>query len=383
MNFDFSDEQKEIKDQARRFLEDKCDPTVVRRILEGDEPYAADLWKGLAEMGWLGTALPEEYGGIGYGYLELCVIAEEMGRAVAPVPFSSSIYLAAEAILACGSEEQKKAYLPKMAAGEIVGTLALAEGPRPPTLRNLQATFKAGKISGVKTPVPDGDIADFAVVVAKQEDGCVLALVDLKGEGATRETIDTVDPTRSHGTITFDGAAAEPLASGPRQGWEALQYVLDRAAVLVAFEQIGGAGKCLEMACAHSVERYAFGRPIGSFQAIKNRLADMYVKNELARSNAYYGAWALHTDAPQLPLAAATARVAAIQAYHFASKESIQIHGGMGFTWESDCHFYYRRAKLLSLTLGSARFWKNRLVAQLEEQTQAKQKQKLQTQPVS
>ena len=156
MNFDFSDDQKMLKDQARKFLTEKCTPKVVRNILEGDQPYDKTLWKQIAEMGWLGTAVPEEFGGLGLGYLELCVIAEELGRVVAPVPFASSVYLATEALLIAGSDAQKKKYLPKLAAGEIIGTFAISEGAAPPSPKTIKATFKGGKLDGVKLPVPDG-----------------------------------------------------------------------------------------------------------------------------------------------------------------------------------------------------------------------------------
>ncbi|MCH7959117.1 MAG: acyl-CoA/acyl-ACP dehydrogenase [Candidatus Hydrogenedentes bacterium] len=367
MNFDFSDEQKELKDQAKRFLSEQCGPTVVRNILESDEPFARDLWKQVAEMGFTGTAIPEEYGGIGYGYLELCLIAQELGRVAAPIPFSSSVYLAAEALIAAGSEEQKQQYLTKIASGEAIGTVAVAEGPLVSPTAPSTTLFENGKLTGTKIPVPDGDVADFAIVLASAGSGgpATLALVDLNADGVLRSAIETIDPTRSHGKLTFDGAAAEPLGDSGA-GAEILDTVFNRAAVLFAFEQLGGADFCLGMARQYATERFAFGRAIGSFQAIKHRLADMYMKNELARSNCYFGAWALSTDAEELPTAAAGARISATQAYHFASKENIQIHGGMGFTWEFDCHFYYRRAKLLALNLGSESQWKDKLLSQLE-----------------
>lgn len=370
MDFDFSDEQKELKLVARRFLEDRCDLTVARRVLEGDEPYARDVWEGVAEMGWTAAAMPEEYGGIGYGYLELCVIAEELGRAVAPIPFSSSIYLASEALLLAGSDAQKEALLPHLASGEKIATLALSEGATAPTHSNLSVTFENGLLNGEKLPVPDGDIADVAVVVAKSGDGISLALVDLNADGVSREALQTVDGTRSYARVSFNDSPAEALgASG--EGWDLTQKVLDRAAVLIAFEQLGGAQAAMEMARNYSVERFAFGRAIGSFQAIKHRIADMYIKTELARSNAYYAAWALAENAPDLGTASASARVAASEAYHFTSKENIQVHGGMGFTWEADCHFYYRRARSLGLLLGSPAEWKDRLVSHLEAATVA------------
>lgn len=374
MNFDFSDDQKMLKDQARKFLADKCPTKVVRNILETDEPYDRTLWKQIGEMGWLGTAIPEEFGGLGLGHLELCVVAEELGRALAPVPFASSVYLATEALLLAGSDAQKKKYLPKLAAGEIIGTFAISEGPQQPTPKTIKATFKGGKLDGTKLPVPDGDVADFAVVVARGdgqgERALSLAIVDLKGAGVTRRVVKTVDPSRSQAEITFKGAAAEALgASG--DGWDLAKRVLDRAAILMSFEQVGGADACLAMAKDYALNRYAFGRQIASFQAIKHKLADMYVLNELARSNAYFGAWALSTNAPDLPEAAAGARISATDAFHNASKENVQTHGGMGFTWELDCHLFYRRSKALSLALGASRVWKDRLVNHLEKKNVA------------
>ena len=220
-------------------------------------------------------------------------------------------------------------------------------------------------MTGTKIAVPDGDVASFAIVLARDNDGFSLALVDLTQPSVKREAVKTVDPTRSHATITFSNAKADRLGDAGG-GWDLAQRVLDRAAVLFAFEQLGGATAAMEMARNYGIERYAFGRPIGSFQAIKHRLADIFVKNELARSNCYYAAWALSSDAPELPVAAASARVAATEAYHFASKENIQIHGGMGFTWEADCQFHYRRARLLGLNLGGVPEWKDRLVGALE-----------------
>src|SRR5436309_8827125 len=250
--------------------------------------------------------------------------------------------------------------------GETISCFALAEGAAAPSPKSITTQARDGKLSGTKMPVADGDVADIAVVLARTaDDGLSLFLVHLKGAGVTCTTVKTVDPTRSHARIAFDGAAAEPIGA-PAQGWALTQRILDRAAVLVAFEQVGGAQAALDMAREYALGRFAFGRQIASFQAIKHKLADMYVAVELARSNAYYGAWALSKDAPELPVAAATARVAATEAYYQAAKENIQVHGGMGFTWEFDCHLHYRRAKLTGLMLGSARRWKDLLVARLE-----------------
>ncbi|MEN3974379.1 acyl-CoA dehydrogenase family protein [Emcibacter sp. SYSU 3D8] len=375
MNFEFSDDQKLLKEQARGFLASKCSAKEVRRILDGNEPYHPELWKGVAEMGWLGASIPEEYGGLGLGYLELCVIAEELGRAVAPIPFSSTVYLFAEAVLIAGTEEQKQKYLPKVSEGAIIGALALSEGAGAVTPKTIKTSVAGGRLTGVKLPVTDGDVADYAVVAARtgagNDEGSIsLFIVDMKAGGVTAEAVDTVDPTRSHAKVSFDGAGAEPLGAAG-QGWAILDKVFDRAAVLYAFEQVGGSQAALEMARDYAMGRYAFGRPIASFQAIKHKLADMYVATELARSNSYYGAWALSTDAPELAIAAATARVSATEAYHECSKENIQVHGGMGFTWEFDCHLHYRRSKVLSLVLGSLPRWKDRLISRLEERNAA------------
>jgi alkylation response protein AidB-like acyl-CoA dehydrogenase len=366
MNFDLSDEQRMLRDQARRFLDEKGSPDAARAILEGDDPFDSDLWTGMANLGWMATAIPEAYGGAGLSHEELCVIAEELGRAMAPTPFSSSIYLTAEAILLAGSEDQKQRYLPLLASGEKIGCVAVAEGVRRPGPADVSVRFENGVLNGEKLPVADGDVADFAIVLARTGGGdhdLSLVLADLDGVECT--TVETVDPSRSHARIPFDGTPGELLGAAG-DGWSVMERVFDRAAILFAFEQVGGAQACLDMATDYAKSRYAFGRPIGSFQAIKHKLADMYIALELARSNALYGAWALANDAPDLPTAAAAARVAAIQAFALASKENIQTHGGMGYTWEVDAQLYYRRAALLAQAVGGERRWKDKLITRLE-----------------
>ena len=365
MNFDFSDEFKLLREQARKFLAQHCSRTVVRGVFEGGAPYDAPLWGAMAEMGWLGAAMPDTYGGAALGYDGLCVLAEELGYALAPVPFSSSICLAAEAILAAGSEAQKQKYLPALIAGRRIATLALAEGPGHPGSTDLKTRVTRGALSGTKLPVADGEIADVAVVGAADEQGEIgLYLVELAETGVSRAPLKSLDQSRPQARIRFDAVRCERLVADA--GGAGLARLIDRAAILMAFEQVGGAAACLDMAKAYAHERYAFGRPIGSFQAIAHKLADVYVAIELARSNAYYGAWAIGSDAAELTIAAAAARVSAIQAYERAAAENIQTHGGMGFTWESDCHLHYRRAKLLATTIGSAPYWKDRLITALE-----------------
>jgi alkylation response protein AidB-like acyl-CoA dehydrogenase len=371
MNFDFSDDQKFLKSEARKFLEANCPTSRVRGVLD-DEAKAHDaaLWTAVAGQGWLGAAIPEEHGGLGLGHLELCVIAEELGRVVAPIPFASTVYFLAEAVMLAGSDAQKAELLPKIAAGEIIGAMATSEGPGVLTAATLKTTVTDGRLNGVKLPVTDGDIANVALVLAKEGGKTGLFLVDLAGAGVTREALKTLDPTRDAARLTFKDAPARRLGEAG-EGFALLEQITDRAAILLAFEQCGGADRCLEMAKAYALERYAFGRVIASYQAIKHKLADMYVKNELARSNAYYGAWALNTDAPEMPIAASAARIAASEAFWFASKENIQTHGGIGFTWEMDCHLYYRRSRQLSLVAGAPRVWKERLVSHLERRNAA------------
>jgi acyl-CoA dehydrogenase len=369
MNFDFSDEQKQLRDEARRFFENKAPSSTVRAVLDGKAPYDRTLWKQLAEMGFLGAAIPEAYGGLGLGYLELCVIAEEIGRSLAPVPMSSSIYLAAEILKDAGSDVQKRAWLPSLASGDKIGTVAFAESTGRDTLVNTKASFSDGRISGVKIPVADGADADFAIVLARSQSSTgplSLYLADLSGAGIQCEALKSIDPTRPLSSISFSNALAEQVGEDG-DGLALIERAFDRAAILLAFEQVGGADRALQMARDYALERMAFGRQIGSFQAIKHMLADMYVSATLARSNAYYGAWALSQGASQLPVAAALARVSATTAFQHCAKNNIQVHGGMGFTWEFDCHLYYRRSNAVALQLGPLSAWEELLIGRMHE----------------
>lgn len=353
MDFEFSEDQQLIGEQANSFLQKECTSEAVRSVLDSNEPYDKALWQKIIDMGWLGTAIPEEYGGLGLSYLELAVIAEAMGRALAPVPFSSSVYLATELLLAVGSEAQKLHWLPQLAAGEVIGTAAI----------NSTAKLDAGEtLSGTVTLVPDAEIADFCMVLAQDGDDSTLCLVELNQAEVSITPANPIDLTRTCADITF--SQAKPVRLGDSgYGNQQLNDVLRRAAVLYAWEQIGGSDAALEQARDYAMERFAFGRPIASFQAIKHKLAQAYVKNTLARSNCYYAIWALDSGSPELELAAATARLSAIQAYYYSSKENIQTHGGMGFTWEFDCHLHYRRAKALSMVIGGENSWKKRLIS--------------------
>lgn len=363
MNLDFSDEQKEIGSEFGRFLRAQDTIASVRTLLGDPEPgYDRALWADLSTQGWLGAAIPERWGGLGLGSLELCLIAEELGRTLAPVPFGSSVFLFAEAIRLFGSDDQRSRWLPQVAGGTVTGCLAANEGAGE-TLLEPGAKVTGDRLSGVKWPVTDGCAANAAIVTATGPEGPMLYIADLSA-GTERTALPSIDQSRGLARIEFANVPVEPLGSGG--DWNVqLGRIVDGAAVLTAFEQIGGADRCLEMAVAFAKERIAFGRPIGGFQAIRHKLADLYIHNQIARSHAYHAAWALANEAPELKAAAAAARLAATHAYWEATKENIHVHGGMGFTWEADCHLYYRRAEHLALVLGPRRMWRDRLMGEL------------------
>lgn len=357
MNFDFSDDQRLLQDAVRTMLAETSTSQAVREVLEGRASHSEAVWLNLIEMGAAGAAIPEQYGGAGLGYLELCLVAEEAGRHLAAVPLASSFYLAAEAILRAGSEAQKQHWLPKIAGGELVATAALGSRERYRTPAPL--AFDGATLTGTSPALVDGGIAGLAVLRVADD----LLLVDLAGAGVSRTPVPTLDPTRPLAALHFDRTPAERLPAADAATLVA--RVLDGAAVLLAFEQVGGAARVLEATRDYSLERKAFGRQIGSFQALKHKMAEIYTAIELARVHAYYGAWALSSDAPELPRAAAAARVAATRAYTFAAEEGIELHGGIGFTWEMDCHLHYRRARHLGQLIGSEHAWRARLADEL------------------
>ena len=271
-----------------------------------------------------------------------------------------------ETLIEFGSEEQKNSILPKLVTGDVIGTLAIAETNSAPSKDNISVALKDGKLSGTKIAVPDAEVATHAVVVAKNGDNVSLCVADLNSENVEIALQRNIDESRGYYSVSFNGANAE-IIGDEESGWSNLEKIMDHAAVLFSFEQIGGAQASLDMANKYAKERYAFGRPIGSFQSMKHKLADMYVALTLAKSNSFYGAWALSSNAAELPTAAATARVSATKAFQLCSQENIQTHGGNGFTWEYDCHMFYKRSKVLSLNLGSLPSWREKLIKSLEQ----------------
>lgn len=352
MNFDLSDEQKMLGEQARALLADLSSFDRLRTLIDGGAEWDEPLWKALAEMGFLGVTVPEENGGLGLGALDLGVIMEALGGANAAVPFMSSIVLAAEAIALAGSDAQKAKWLPRLASGKSVATFAYAEGPGPVFATGTK--IEGGKLHGAKTPVADAGIAQLAVVLVA---GGGFALVALDQPGVERTPLDSFDQLRPHYRIDFDGAEAEPMPGSGK-----LDRLIDQAAVVAAFEAVGAAQACIEMARDYAMERQIFGRPLAGYQAIKHKLADVAVATELARSNAYFGGWAAESSPDDLPAAAAAARLSGIKCYEMAARENLQVHGGIGYTFEANCHFYYRRERMLAVHLGNRGFWADRLL---------------------
>ena len=361
VNFDLSDEQKMLAEQACGLLAERSSPERLRELIGSGAEWDEALWRELADMGFLGAAIAEADGGLGMTALDLGVISQELGRANASLPFFSSVVLAAEALTLAGNAAQKAAWLPAIASGARIGTFAYAEGTADWRALTPATRLVDGRITGTKTPVADGGIAHFAVVLVDTGSGPGLALVDLDQAEVTRQKLDSFDQLRAHYAISFAGAKAELLDG--ETGGDVIARLLDSAAVQAAFEAVGGAEACLIMARDYALERQIFGRSLASYQAIKHKLADIAVAIELALSNTYYAAWAAANAPENLPAAAAAARLTAIAAFESAARENIQVHGGIGYTFEANCHFYYRRERTLALSLGGREAWADRLIA--------------------
>lgn len=369
VSFVLNEEQQMLQDQVRGLLAECSTPDLLRKTITAKAPWEKGVWDALAELGVLGAGIPEEFGGVGLGPVEVGIIAQEIGRVTAPVPFFSSICLAAEAILVAGTQAQKEKWLPKLASGEIVGTLAWTEGATAPGLKLIDATFVNGKLNGKKTPVPDAEIAQICVVVTKSGGKPALALVELDAPGVKQTPLRGFDELRHYAEIEFKDAHAE--AMNAVDGTEALEEILDRAAVYESFEQVGGAEAALYMARDYTLGRYIFGRQLASYQAVKHTLANIFAKIELATCNTLYAAQALRDNLPDLKAAAAAARIGATGAYELAARENLQFHGGIGFTWEANCHFHYRRARVLALNIGSVEMWADKLIYALSAENAA------------
>jgi alkylation response protein AidB-like acyl-CoA dehydrogenase len=374
MDISFNEDQIEITNQAHRFLENECPADFVRQMYEDERGFTDDLWTKMAEMGWMGMTVPEQYNGVGLGMTDLCIILEEMGRVVLPGPYFSTVMLAAEALKAAGNETQKEDYLAKIAVGEARGTLALFEpesGARPGYIRMEAKKDNGGFIlHGKKLFVPDAHVSDFMIVAARTKpgddpsDGLTLFMVDTKDPGVTITPLITMDGSRKQSAVTFEGTkvSAENILGELNQGWQPLCSVLSRAQVGLAAENVGGAQRAMEIAVDYAKIRVAFEQPIGAYQAVKHMCAQMLVEVEGSRSMLYYASWAQDEEEPdQAALAASVAKSHCSEAYRNVCTDCIQVLGAIGFTWEHDAHLYLKRAKANQVALGDTAFHREKI----------------------
>jgi alkylation response protein AidB-like acyl-CoA dehydrogenase len=369
MNFAFSDEQEELRAAVRRFLAEKSPETEVRRLMDTTEGYDPAVWSQMADqLGLQSLTIPEEFGGSGFTYVELLVVLEEMGAALLCAPFFSSVALAANALLTSGDDEAKKSYLPGIASGETIATLAITEDNGKWDFGGIELKpEKKGDgwvLDGHKMFVLDGHVANLIIVAARTKAGVSLFAVQGDAAGLTRTPLPTMDQTRKQARLEFSGTPATLI--GTDGGAEAgLTKTLDLAAVALAAEQVGGAQHVLDASVDYAKTRIQFGRPIGSFQAIKHKCADMLLEVESAKSAAYYAAWAAAEDSDELPVVASLAKSYCSEAYFHAAAENIQIHGGIGFTWEHPAHLYFKRAKSSELFLGDPSYHRELLAQRI------------------
>ena len=369
MNFAFTDEQDELRKTVRAFLDAKSPESAVREQMETEAGYDETVWRQMAEqMGLQGLSIPEEFGGSGFTFIELGIVLEEMGRSLLCAPFFSTVVLAANTLLHSGDDAAKKDFLPGIASGETIATVAFTEpsGKWDESGIEMEATASGDgwTLSGTKMFVLDGHTANLIVVAARTPQGVSLFAVEGDAAGLTRTALSTMDQTRKQARLEFDGTPGR-LVGTDGDGWNALSKVLDLVAIGLAAEQVGGAQKVLDMAVEYAKVRVQFGRPIGSFQAIKHKCADMLLEVESAKSAAYYGMWCASELNDELPSVASLAKAYCSEAYFHAAAENIQIHGGIGFTWEHPAHLYFKRAKSSELLFGDPTYHRELLAQRI------------------
>ena len=369
MNFAFTEEQDELRRTVRAFLDSKSPESAVRELMETEDGYDPAVWSQMAEqMGLQGLHVPEEYGGSGFSYVELGIVLEEMGRALLCAPFFSTVVLAANTLIHSGDDAAKKDFLPGIASGETIATVAFTEpsGKWDEAGVAMEATSNGDgwTLSGTKSFVLDGHLAQLVIVAARTGKGVSLFAVEGDAAGLTRTSLSTMDQTRKQAKLDFENVAAR-LVGTEGEGWNVLSTVLDLVAVGLAAEQVGGAQKVLDMAVEYAKVRVQFGRPIGSFQAIKHKCADMLLEVESAKSAAYYGMWCASEMNDELPSVASLAKAYCSEAYFHAAAENIQIHGGIGFTWEHPAHLYFKRAKSSELLFGDPTYHRELLAQRI------------------
>jgi len=369
MNFAFSEDQEELRAGIRRFLEQKSPETEVRRLMETTDGYDPKVWSQMSDqLGLQALAIPEDLGGQGFGFVELGIVLEEMGRALLCAPYLASVVLAANLLLVSGDEAAKAEHLPGIACGRTIATVALTEdaGRWDEAGVTLPATRAGGgfTLRGSKSYVLDGHTADLILVPARTDAGVSIFAVAGDAEGLSRTPLSTMDQTRKQARLELSDVPGT-LIGDEGQGWQTLSRTLDLAAVGLANEQVGGAQRVLEMSVQYAKDRIQFGRPIGSFQAIKHKCADMLLEVESAKSAAYYGSACAAQDDDELPVAASLAKAYCSDAYFSAAAENIQIHGGIGFTWEHPAHLYFKRAKTTQLLLGDPTYHRELLAQRI------------------
>ena len=377
MNFAFTEEQDELRETARAFLAEHAGPEQLRAAMASDRGWDDGLWKQLgSELGWTAVHIPDAYGGLGLGYVEFVALLEIMGEQVVCSPYFATLALGANALLVAGSEEQKRQYLPAIAEGTHTATLAWTEPNGRWDTAGIETRCEPDgdgyRLHGCKRYVVDGHLADSLIVAAREpgsagSQGVSLFVVAGDAEGVERKRLPTVDQTRCQAEVAFQGvrvSAGERLGA-EGAGAELLARTLDLAAVALAAEQVGGAQRCLDMAVEYAKERVQFGRPIGSFQAIKHKCADMMVAVESARSAVYYAACVAQEDAEDLSRVASLAKAYCSDAYFRCAADNVQIHGGVGFTWEYDCHLYLKRAKASETFLGDPAYHRERVAQRI------------------
>ena len=379
MNFTFSEEQEIIRDSARGFLSEHSGSEQLRAAMESELGYDPSVWQKITqEMGWAAISLPEDYGGLGLGHVELAILQEEMGRRLLCSPFFSTICLGANTILTAGTDSQKADYLPKIAEGALTAALANTEASGRLDASGIEATWaRQGNgyvLKGVKRHILHGASADLLIVAAREagstgEKGIGLFLVPKDTAGLDAVRLPTMDQTRPLSEITLNDVVlpGDAALGDPGAAWAPLQKTLQRASIALAAEQVGGAMECLDQTVAYAKERVQFGRPIGSFQAVKHKCADMMVEAEAAKSAAYYAACVADEDSNELSEAASMAKSFCSEAFFHCAGDMIQLHGGIGFTWELDAHLYFKHARSTETFLGTPSYHRE-IVAQLIDQ---------------
>jgi alkylation response protein AidB-like acyl-CoA dehydrogenase len=373
MDIGFSEEQELLRDTARKFLDSECPTQFVRRMMDTDDAVTDEFWRQLAENGWLGITYPEDAGGSRLGLVDLVVLMEEIGRAVMPGPYPATVLLGGAAIATAGSPAQRREWLPRIAAGEVKATLAVTEPNARWDAAGITATAREARggftLSGGKMFVPDAHLADVLVVAARSrdgstmEDGVSLFLVPKDAAGLAIRRLPSVDETRKLCEVKLDNVAVpgSALLGELHQGWAPLQQVIDRAAVALSAEMCGAAQRVLDMTVDYAKLRIAFGKPIGTYQGVKHKCADMLVEIENAKSLTYYAAWAVDEGEAEAPLAVSMAKAAASDAGRKVCAAGIQLHGGIGMTWEHDLQLYLKRAKADEVAFGDATWHRERI----------------------